>query len=243
MKIISMVPSWTETLIECGLNVAGRTRFCIHPREKVTSIPVVGGTKDINWEKVKSLDADILLLDEDENPKWMAEESPIPWTSTHISSLQNLPGELAKLSEKFENPKLVALAKRWTDIIECAFRPQPLRHLPGTIQWIKEPSKNQTNFIYIIWKDPWMAAGAPTFIGSVLTHLGYADNIFTKDKYPKFELNQVSPDTTLLFSSEPYPFQKKGIPTHLPNPMGILDGECFSWFGIRTLHFLEKRLE
>ena len=49
MRVVSLVPSWTETLIEAGVDVVGRTRFCLHPRDRVKSIPAVGGTKDADW--------------------------------------------------------------------------------------------------------------------------------------------------------------------------------------------------
>ena len=59
-------------LIEAGIEVVGRTRFCIHPREKIKNIPAVGGTKNVDWQKVNELKADLLILDQEENPKWMA---------------------------------------------------------------------------------------------------------------------------------------------------------------------------
>ena len=48
MRVVSLVPSLTETLIDCGVNVVGRTRFCIHPADRVHDIPAVGGTKQVN---------------------------------------------------------------------------------------------------------------------------------------------------------------------------------------------------
>lgn len=38
MKVVSLVPSITEALFDLGLaenEVVGRTKFCIHPEEKV----------------------------------------------------------------------------------------------------------------------------------------------------------------------------------------------------------------
>ena len=67
MRVVSLVPSWTETLLACGVNVVGRTRFCIHPAEKVESIPAIGGTKDLNRESLSELKPDLLLLDEPTN--------------------------------------------------------------------------------------------------------------------------------------------------------------------------------
>lgn len=69
MRLISLVPSWNETLIECGLNVVGRSRYCIHPEDRVRDIPIVGGTKDIRWDRVREARPDLLVLDREENPE------------------------------------------------------------------------------------------------------------------------------------------------------------------------------
>ena len=93
LRVISMVPSWTETLLYAGIQVVGRTRYCIHPADKVAQIPIVGGTKDIKWDLVQDLQADLVLLDREENPLEMAESSPIPFLATHVSSLRELARE------------------------------------------------------------------------------------------------------------------------------------------------------
>lgn len=56
-RIVSLVPSITELLCDLGLAgaLAGRTGFCIHPRETVRNIPKVGGTKDVDLDKVRAL--------------------------------------------------------------------------------------------------------------------------------------------------------------------------------------------
>jgi len=97
MRVVSMVPSWTETLLECGCEVVGRTRFCIHP-ERVRDIPIVGGTKSIDWDKVGALNADLLLLDREENTRSMSVESPIEVFATHVTSVDDLAPELERLS-------------------------------------------------------------------------------------------------------------------------------------------------
>jgi len=67
MRVVSLIPSWTETLIEASrhsdFEVVGRTRFCIHPDDCINNIPVVGGTKDVNWQRVMDCKPDLLLLD------------------------------------------------------------------------------------------------------------------------------------------------------------------------------------
>ena len=56
-KIISLVPSITLLLCDLGLenNIVGRTKFCIHPAEKIKKIPIIGGTKNIDLNKIKTV--------------------------------------------------------------------------------------------------------------------------------------------------------------------------------------------
>jgi hypothetical protein len=44
----------------------------------------------------------------------------------------------------------------------------------------------------------------------------------------------------LLASSEPYPFHRRRESLlALDRPAALVDGESFSWFGVRSLSFLE----
>lgn len=86
MRIVSFVPSWTETLLECGADIVGRTRFCIHPADRVAAIPTVGGTKVANWDRVRSLQPDLVILDREENTVAMAEATPGRFLATHVTS-------------------------------------------------------------------------------------------------------------------------------------------------------------
>ena len=67
MRIVSLVPSITETLFALGLDskqIVGRTLWCIHPAKGVESIEVVGGTKTPNINKI-AISPD--YLDKEEN--------------------------------------------------------------------------------------------------------------------------------------------------------------------------------
>src|SRR4051812_42204682 len=119
MRIVSLVPSWTETLLATGLNVVGRTRFCIHPEQLVSSIPRVGGTKDWNWPAIQKLKPDLLLLDQEENPKFMAEQNEIPYMATHITSVESVAPELTRMAERLHSTKLAGLAQRWQAIAQA----------------------------------------------------------------------------------------------------------------------------
>ena len=69
LRIISLVPSITETLyqIGAGAQVVGRTKFCIEPARKVNSSSIVGGTKSFHRDKIDALRPDLVLANKEEN--------------------------------------------------------------------------------------------------------------------------------------------------------------------------------
>src|SRR5688572_2494230 len=70
-RIVSVVPSQTELLYDLGLDkeVVGITKFCIHPAEWFRTKTRVGGTKNLNLQKIKSLQPDLVLANKEENVK------------------------------------------------------------------------------------------------------------------------------------------------------------------------------
>lgn len=237
MKIVSFVPSLTETLIECRLQVVGRTRYCVHPSEKIKSIPVVGGTKDADWDKVAELSPDLVLFDREENTLEMAESCNYPFFDSHITSLESLAHELARLGEKVSSPKLFELSQRTQNLLKKPRKKVSLPSIKVISPWKSEPSK----VLYMIWKNPWIAVSKNTYIGNVCEFLGIHLEEFDS-RYPKIDLEKYDPQQTLLmFSSEPYPFDKQEEKIReLPFPSVLVNGESYSWFGIRSLRFLEE---
>lgn len=243
MRIVSMVPSWTETLLRSGVNVVGRTRFCIHPPKMITNIPIVGGTKEVSWDLVMDLKPDLVLLDEEENPLSMAEECPVPYLATHVYSLQTLQKELARLGEHFENPGLMELSADCLDILDAPAKAWSLQKIPGFLEWVKPPSRQYDEVLYVIWKKPWMSVSRETYIGSVLEKLGARLVNFPEgEKYPVIEIEDFG-NAFPLFSSEPFPFQQKINDLKAQGLEGaIVNGESYSWFGVRSIEFLKETL-
>ncbi len=125
MKWISLVPSWTETWIELGFNVIGRTRYCIHPKNKVQNIPIIGGTKDIPFSKIRSLNPDIILIDKEENPKTILELKDFHFFTTHISDIKSIYESLDNLTHDSrisltdeQSLNIELLKKRWDKVIK-----------------------------------------------------------------------------------------------------------------------------
>jgi len=242
MKVVSLVPSWTETLLAAGLDVVGRTRFCIHPEQSVKNIPIVGGTKNWTWEKIVEIKPDLILLDREENPKFMSEQNTFPWHASHVQNISDMPDQLNQLAKLLNNSELQNLSDRWKNILPKK-KHNALSDLPGIIEWGNRPTQPIKKVLYLIWKDPWMTVSQDTFIGSILNMFG-VELIQFPTKYPEINLDDYDPNETLiLFSSEPYPFLKKKEDLgYLAFPYAFVDGESFSWFGIRSLQFLEKNL-
>lgn len=244
-----MVPSWSETLIKAQnldfsngarFEVIGRTRFCIHPKDQVKSLPVVGGTKDIQWERLKSLNPDLLILDKDENPRWMFDQAPCECLVTHVQDWTSMVQGLESLGQRLKSPSLLAMKERGQALID-----KPLEtKIEKVFSLLKSQSLGQPNMNakvnYIIWKDPWMVASDSTFIGDMLRRCGLANRFKDVEaKYPEVQLDELREGLN-LFSSEPFPFHLK---QEILQQMGLegllIDGEPLTWFGIRALEFLE----
>lgn len=230
-RIISLVPSQTELLFDLGLDeeVVGITKFCIHPESWFRKKTRIGGTKQFDFGKIETLQPDLIIGNKEENeeqqirrlqkqyPVWMSDIKDLSGALEMIRSI----GDLTNRSER---------ASEICTSIANGF--DELRTSLATVRSRK--------VAYLIWKDPYMAAGADTFIDAMLRNL-QLENIFRQGRYPETtltELQHLQPELMLL-SSEPYPFKQKHldeIQSALPDTRVLLvDGEMFSWYGSRLL--------
>lgn len=236
MRVVSFVPSWTETLITAQIEVVGRTRFCIHPESAVKSIPVVGGTKNILLEQVISLKPDLVIFDKEENNQEMYQlcvEQGLNCYATHVVDLKSCGEELLQLAKLLKNNELTAWGSAYLSL-----KSLPLSHFKKCI--LEGEFQANITYSYVIWKNPFMRVSPDTFIGDVLKLFGI--NLVTAEKkYPEITEDELK-KTFCLFSSEPYPFAKYFAELKAQGFNGVLvDGEHLSWYGIRTLKFLQSR--
>jgi ABC-type Fe3+-hydroxamate transport system substrate-binding protein len=233
-KIISLVPSLTELLIDCGLanQIVGRTKFCTHPVEKVDKIPKVGGTKKFNFDTVFAQNPDIILGNKEENTKEDIESlaKQYPVYLSDISTIQDLIVFIEDFSTYIPemNP---------ANIVEDLKKTKELRIFNGQ------------RVVYLIWQNPLMTVGSGTYINHILEASGFINIFSHTSRYPEItasEIEQFKPDY-LFLSSEPYPFNlshTESFNALFPGIRTVLvDGEMFSWYGSRTLllpEYLEK---
>ncbi len=68
-RVVSLVPSITESLFELGLGdtVVGVTDYCIYPQDAVARLPKVGGPKNPNIDLILDLEPDLVIANREEN--------------------------------------------------------------------------------------------------------------------------------------------------------------------------------
>jgi iron complex transport system substrate-binding protein len=241
-RIVSLVPSHTETLHGLGLadRVVGRTRFCIHPQPWVGTLPAVGGTKDASLEKVLALRPDLVVADRDENPKALVdglEAAGVEVIWSDIGTVADAAAFVERLAERCGADEAGA---RWAERIR-------VRHAEVR----REALGAQVPVFCPIWH-PWMAFDATAYPHAMLEAVGLR-NVLGAHAGPRYfevteeEVRAAGPEWTLL-PTEPYPFHKRreatdtsGLgPAGRPERVRIVDGEALTWYGIRTWEGLEE---
>lgn len=227
-RIVSLVPSQTELLADLGLDdrVVGITKFCIHPESWRKSKTIIGGTKNFDFDKIRSLQPDLIIGNKEENYQegieTLSAQFPV-WMSDIIT----LSDALSMIRRVGQVTNATFNAERIAEQIDSSFA-----------NLVKLPTLKT---LYLIWKGPWMAAAPGTFIDEMMRVSGL-ENVFDRQtRYPELNTEQIqrlNPELILL-SSEPYPFREKHIEelqSICPAAKIILvDGEMFSWYGSRLI--------
>ncbi len=223
-KIVSLVPSLTELLIDLGLSdkLVGRTRFCIHPAAEVAQVPIIGGTKNPNIEKIISLEPDYILANKEENRQEDIEELQ-KHCNVHLTVIDTISDALAAITEIGKQLDVEKKAHQISRDISLVLN--------------QKPSFESLKTAYFIWREPWMVAGSETYIHDVMREWNLENVFVEQPRYPEIDiakLKELEPDLILL-SSEPYPFKEKHISEiekHSPNAaIELINGEWFSWYG------------
>jgi ABC-type Fe3+-hydroxamate transport system substrate-binding protein len=230
-RIVCLVPSITELLCDLGLagQLVGRTGFCVHPRGVVAAIPKVGGTKDVNIEKIRRLAPTHVVVNIDENDKPTV-DALAAFVPHVVVTHPNAPRDnlhLARLMGGIFGAE--EAAARWCAAFEAEYA--ALRALP------KEPART---VLYCIWQDPWMTVSDGTYIAAMLAELGWRVPDLGPDRYPRFAWSQALVDglDAVLLSTEPYRFTEAhadALEKQLGIPVVLVDGEMMSWYGSRAL--------
>jgi ABC-type Fe3+-hydroxamate transport system substrate-binding protein len=209
VRIVSLVPSVTETLACWSRDPIACTRFC-----ERGDLEHVGGTKDPHVERIARLAPDLVVMEAEENRREDYDElvaRGLAVLALHVRSLADLDAAMGELA--------AAVGGSW-------------RHLDLT----EDPAPPRSAFVPI-WRRPWRALGAPTYGTSLLAHLGVG-NVYDGDgPYPAVELAEAAarrPDVVLA-PSEPYPFsERQRVELEPVAPTLFVDGKDLFWWGART---------
>lgn len=217
-RVVSLVPSITETLLAWGVTPVACTRFCEQP-----DLLHVGGTKDPDVGAIVELAPDLVVMCIEENRREDAQalaEAGVATAALSIDSLADVPIALRMLGGLVGvTPPAGDLAR--LDALAADDDPQPtlLAFVP-------------------IWKRPWMTLSGGTYGSSLLAALGVA-NVFADAaaRYPTVTLDEARdrrPDVVLA-PSEPYPFRERHVPLLAEvAPVVLVDGQDLFWWGART---------
>jgi len=238
-RIVSLVPSITELVCDLGLaaQLVGRTGFCVHPREVVRRIPKVGGTKDVDLDKLRALRPTHVILNIDENKKEharsLADFVPELIVTHPLAPIDNLAlyrliGGIFGREDQAE--ALCGEFEAAYAALQTAARTFPLDRV-----------------LYLIWKNPWMTVSRDTYVSRMLALVKWETvPAECTDRYPKVQLDSGVLDAAdaVLLSSEPYSFREGHVAELRADPLlakkriALIDGAMTAWYGSRAIEGL-----
>lgn len=235
-RIVSLVPSVTECLIDLGLasQLIARTTFCIHPDAVVCGITRIGGTKTPDLGRIVALAPTHVVMNVDENRESDARalsERGVTVVTTHPL-------------DPIDNLKLYRLLGGIFDAREPAQRMADefgVAHARLSALGRRQPTRRA---LYLIWRNPYMTISNDTYISRMLARAGLETAApRSEDRYPQVEMTprSVAEVDVILLSSEPYPFKSRhadeirdALGSSCPAIVDI-DGEMTSWYGSRAI--------
>jgi len=239
-RIVSLVPSITETLFALGLErqIVGRTGFCVHPRDKARAVRKVGGTKAVKLDTIRALRPTHLIVNIDENERETVEQlrTFVPHiVVTHPRTPRDNLALYALLGAIFGRERE---ARRLSDALEARLREAAASSFAAQ------------HVLYLIWREPWMTVARDTYIAAMLQLVSWHTLPDTQGglagaaRYPVVDFDDapwLAQVDRILLSSEPYRFTSahRDALARDPRLMGkriaLIDGEMTSWYGVRAI--------
>jgi len=241
-RIVSLVPSLTETLCALGLADAlvGITVYCVEPREVVAGKTRIGGEKNPDLDKIRRLEPDLVIANIEENLREHVEALrawSIPVWVTYPRTVADGIGLITELGA------VTATQARAAEIV-------------GEIQPLYERVRSAASrrpavpVFYPIWRAPYMTINRDTYIHDMLSVCG-ARNVFADrvDRYPTVSLDEMAAarPAVILLPDEPFRFRRAHladfagyteVPAVRDGRIHLVDGKPFSWHGPRIAEAL-----
>ncbi|MDC3952546.1 ABC transporter substrate-binding protein [Polyangium jinanense] len=268
-RVVSLVPSDTYSVIRLGAKdrLVGRTRFCIAPEGEVEAIEDVGGTKDVDVDKVLALEPDLVIANQEENTRSQIERLDAAGVAVFVSFPKRVADGIAHLARL-----ALALGLDRDDAARSLLASAYHAH--------REAEKHRGERVPVrafvpIWMDPLMTVHEETFISDMMDLVG-AQNIFADrrrryplaadlgkatplppervgnrdTRYPRVTLDEVvarQPEIVLL-PDEPHAFteddaevfRKLDIPAAKTGRVLLCNGKDLMWYGARSVEGFER---
>jgi len=239
-RIASLVPSVTELVVALGLRerLVARTGFCIHPRDELRDVPKVGGTKDVQLDRLRALAPTHAIVNVDENRleqvQALREFVPEVIVTHPNAPLDNLALLQQMVAAFGDEPGVAERAAALRDELQRELALTAARPWPAC------------KVLYLIWRQPWMTVARDTYIAAMLATVNWrtlpdvTGSPAGAARYPVVDpaapwLRDVQ---RVLLSSEPYRFEAKHLDEARRLAPGaqvqLVDGELLSWYGPRA---------
>jgi ABC-type Fe3+-hydroxamate transport system substrate-binding protein len=218
-RVVSLVPSMTETLFDIGAGdaVVGITDWCIFPEN--LDRPRLGGTKNPRVDAIRELAPDLVYVNLEENLARHAEQIAefAPVFATEPKTVADVAGLLGMLGAIHRRD-----VKTWVDGLKPV------------------PTGGGFTFLCPIWKKPWMWCGGDTYVSSLIESVGGMNLLRHQKRYPTMDLDcalALQPQVVFL-PDEPYAFTAEDAKL-FENAIGPFPGHLVTWHGTRTIRGLE----
>ena len=242
-RIVSLVPSWTETVFEFGAGdrLVGATRYCVEPAAELAEVPKVGGTKNPDLDAIAELAPDLVIVNREENRL-----EDIEWLGARFDLFESTPRTVREVAEDLRRLGARLDAESEARALVLAIEAELTR---AEVEGLR---RERPTVFYAIWKKPWMGVNRDTYIHDVLTRCG-AHNALANapERYPEVDLDglaRLGVDLVLL-PDEPWPFTEperdelRAAGTFGDAAIRLVDGKDFCWHGARTAQGLGRVLD
>lgn len=215
-RVVSLVPSLTEAIaVSAPGRLVGATDWCVRPPG--LDVARVGGTKNPDVHRIRSLQPDLVVANEEENrPADIAalRAFGLDVLLTDIRSVAGGLRELAALLERIDAPH-----RQWLDEVRAA--------------WADRAGEPVCRVVVAVWRRPWMFVGSDTYAGDVLRRLGYVNALADHPvRYPRIDPADLPAYELVVLPDEPYRFTPSDGPEAFPGRRcALVDGQALTWYG------------
>ena len=242
-RIVSLVPSLTETLCHLGLADAlvGVTVYCREPADVVRTKRRIGGEKDPDLDAIRALAPDLVVTNVEENVRAHVETLRAAGIAVWVTYPRTVRDGIAMIRDLGRVTATESRADALADELDRLYESVTTR----------SAGIASARVFYAIWREPYMTVNADTYIHDMLRVCGAA-NVFGDhaERYPTVSLDEMAarqPEVIVL-PDEPFRFRAAHIadfhayptmPAVRAGRIHLVDGKPFSWHGPRIREALQ----